>query len=91
MPKVITFNLLHLKLIVFSVTRKTQMTDSETEYTDFTNAFFTFKITFSFIVHAQMKCNSCPYEEYGLPYAIFMKLILNSTTCTDLVLKFTQT
>jgi hypothetical protein len=50
------------------------MTYSVTECTDFTNAFFTSKITFSFIVEAQMKCNLCPNEEYGLPYAIFMKL-----------------
>jgi hypothetical protein len=73
-PKIIRLNLLHLKLTVFSVTRKMQMTYSVTEYKDFTNAFFTFKITFSFTAHTQMKCNLCPYEEYGLPCAIFMKL-----------------
>jgi len=67
------------------------MTYSVTEYTDFTNAFFTFNLTFSFIVHAQMKCNLCPYEEYGLPYTIFMKLRLNGITCAAIVLKFTQT
>jgi hypothetical protein len=50
------------------------MTYSVTEYTDFMNAFFTVKLTFSFIVHAQMKCNLCPYEKYGLPKTIFMKL-----------------
>jgi hypothetical protein len=47
---------------------------SITEYTDFTTEFFTFKMTFSLTVHAQMKCNLCPYEQYDLPYAIFMKL-----------------
>jgi len=66
-----------------------QMTYSVTEYTDFTNAFFTFKITFSFIVHAQMKCILCPFEEYGLPYAIFKKLKHTEqyyiyTSCSDI-------